>query len=99
MHHVYVDSHELALWIESTGPWWTNMTPKGYVLILAVRVDPTAMNEVENPCCLHTGSDEPTMAAGEPNTMANADTAFRTTSLKTNSTEMKHRLSRTQWGT
>lgn len=80
-------------WIESTGPWRTDMTPKGYVLILAVRVDPTVRNEGENPYRLHSGSDEPTMAGSDLNTTANADTMFLTTLLETNSTEMKHRLS------
>ena len=75
------------------------MTPKGYVLIMTVQVNPTVRNERENPRRLHRDSGEAPMAGGETSSTTNADTAFRTTPLETNSTGMKYRLSRTRSGT
>lgn len=58
-----------------------------------------ARDERENPQRLHSGSSEPTMAGDEPSAMANTGTAFRTIPIETKHTEMKYRLTRTQWDT
>ena len=72
------------------------MTPKGYALIRAIRVDPTARNEQEIPRQLHSISSEPAMAGGEPSTTANAGTAIRTILIETKPTDMMHEISQTQ---
>ena len=69
------------------------MTLKGYVLILAVHVNPTARNEQDNPRHLHCVSSEPAMASGEPSATTNAGMAFRTTPDQIEHIEMKYRLS------
>ena len=49
-----------------------------------------ARNEQEIPHRLHSISDEPAMAGGEPCTTANADTAVQTTPNQAKHTGMKY---------
>ena len=67
---------DTALWAESTAHGGPVKTPKGYALIRAIHIDPTARNEWEIPYWVHSISGKPAMAGSEPCATTNTGTAL-----------------------
>ena len=91
---MHVDALTWALCTASMVHGGPVMTPEG-VCSNRDRSTPIRRRETKGkvPHHLHSGTGEPAMTDGEPNTTASAGMAFPTTSFETKSTEAKHRIS------